>query len=76
MDNFKTVATKVQREVAEMFIRKSLEEKKLPSEKLKELIINYISGEIKEKTKEQTKEVKETKEVSGEIKEEVKWSGW
>jgi hypothetical protein len=50
---YKTIALKLPKEIAEAFIDKCFKEKKLPSEKLREFIFNFLSNkEIKEEKKE------------------------
>jgi hypothetical protein len=50
---YKTLALKLPRELADAFIDKCFKEKKLPSEKLREFVFNFLSNkEIKEEKKE------------------------
>jgi hypothetical protein len=58
---YKTIASKLPKEVAEAFIDKCIKEKKLPSEKLRELVYDFLNDkEIKVNQKEEKNE----------------WEGW
>jgi hypothetical protein len=58
---YKTISLKLPKEIAEAFIDKCFKEKKLPSEKLREFISNFLSN----------KEIKENKK-----EEKNEWEGW